>query len=105
MTTQPNPVTSPRWGAMTKLVISLTLLVIVAALLVRFQALIVPLMLAFVLAYLFYPIATLLDRIPRISWRMAVSLMYLLLIAMIASLVHAEWLWPCSPDPKSDHIG
>jgi len=72
---------------MTKLVISLTLLVTIAALLVRFQTLIVPLMLAFVLAYLFYPIATVLDRIPRISWRMAVSLMYLLLIAIIASLL------------------
>jgi predicted PurR-regulated permease PerM len=72
---------------MTKLVISLTLLVILAALLIRFQALIVPLMLAFVFAYLFYPIATLLDRIPKISWRMGVSLMYILLIAMIAGLV------------------
>ena len=72
---------------MTKLVITLTLLVIIAALLVRFQALVIPLMLAFVLAYLFYPVATLLDRVPRISWRMAVSLMYLLLIAVIASLI------------------
>ena len=72
---------------MTKLVITLTLLVIIAALLVRFQALVVPLMLAFVFAYLFYPIATLLDRIPRISWRLAVSLMYILLIVIIASLI------------------
>ncbi len=72
---------------MTKLVISLALLVIVAALLVRFQALIVPLLLAFVLAYLFYPVATLFDRIPKISWRMGVTLMYLLLIAVIAGLV------------------
>lgn len=85
--TQSNPSTSPRWGAMTKLVISLTLLVIVAALLIRFQALIVPLLLAFVLAYLFYPFATLLDRIPNISWRVGVSLMYVLLIAIIAGLV------------------
>jgi len=78
---------SPSWGAMTKLVITLTLLVVIAALLVRFQALVVPLMLAFVLAYLFYPVATLLDRVPRISWRMAVSLMYILLIVIIASLI------------------
>ena len=72
---------------MTKLVVSLVLLVILAALLVRFQALIVPLLLAFVFAYLFYPIATLFDRIPKISWRMGVSLMYLLLIAIIVGLV------------------
>ena len=72
---------------MTKLVITLTLLVIIADLLVRFQALVIPLMLAFVLAYLFYPVATLLDRVPRISWRMAVSLMYILLIAIIPSFI------------------
>ena len=85
--TQSNPVTSPRWGTMTKLVITLTLLVIIAALLVRFQALVVPLMLAFVLAYLFYPVATFLDRIPHTSWRMAVSLMYILILIIIASLI------------------
>ena len=84
---QSSPSTSPRWGTMTKLVVSLAMLVIVAALLVRFKALIVPLLLAFVLAYLFYPIATLLDRIPRLSWRMAVSVMYILIIIIIASLV------------------
>jgi predicted PurR-regulated permease PerM len=72
---------------MTKLVVSLTLLVIVAALLVRFQALIVPLLLAFVLAYLFYPIATLLDRVPHLSWRMSVTLMYVLIIIVIVSLI------------------
>lgn len=85
--TQSTSTTSPRWGAMTKLVISLTLLVIIAALLIRFQALIVPLLLAFVLAYLFYPVASLLERIPRLSWRMAVSFMYLLLIGVIVSLI------------------
>ena len=85
--TEQNSPTSPRWGAMTKLVVSLVLLVIIAAFLIRFQALIVPILLAFVLAYLFYPIATLIDRIPKISWRMAVSLLYLLLIVVLGSLI------------------
>lgn len=85
--TEQKPVTSPRWGAMIKLVVALTLIAIIAALLVRFQALVVPLMLAFVLAYLFYPIATVIDRIPRVSWRIAVSLMYLLIVIIIASLI------------------
>ena len=85
--TQPNPSTSPRWGAMTKLVVALTMLVIIAAFLVRFQTLIVPILLAFVLAYLFYPFATLIDRIPNISWRMGVSLLYLSLIVILVSLV------------------
>lgn len=85
--TQTNPATSPRWGTMTKLVVSLVVLVIIAALLIRFQTLIVPILLAFVLAYLFYPIATLFDRIPRISWRMGVSMLYLSLIVVIGSLL------------------
>jgi len=79
--------TSPRWGAMTKLVVSLTLLVIIATLLVRFQVLVVPLLLAFILAYLFYPIATLLDRVPYLSWRLAVTLMYVLILIIIGSLL------------------
>ena len=83
--TEQKTATSPRWGAMTKLVVSLVMLVIIAALLIRFQTLIVPLLLAFVLAYLFYPIASQLDRVPRISWRMAVTLMYVLLIVLIVS--------------------
>ena len=85
--TDQKPVSSPRWGATTKLVTSLALLVIVAALLVHFQALVVPLFLAFILAYLFYPIATLIDRIPYLSWRMAVSLMYVMIILIIGSLI------------------
>ena len=84
---QTESISSQRWGASTKLVISLILMIIVAALLVRFQAIIIPLMLAFVLAYLFYPIPTLLDRIPRFSWRMSVSLMYIVLITIIGSLL------------------
>ena len=68
---------------MTKLVVSLVMLVIIAALLIRFQVLIVPILLAFVLAYLFYPIATLFDRIPRISWRMGVSMLYRSLIVVL----------------------
>ena len=84
--TQSKSTTSPRWGAMTKLVVSLAMLVIIATLLIRFQALIVPLLLAFVLAYLFYPVASLIDRIPHVSWRWSVSLMYILLIAILVSL-------------------
>ncbi|MCP4140453.1 MAG: AI-2E family transporter [Chloroflexi bacterium] len=77
---------SPRWGGMTKLVATLIIVVIVAALLIRFKLLIVPLAIAFILAYLFQPVAALLDRIPRLSWRMAVGLTYLMLILLIVSL-------------------
>jgi len=78
--------TSPRWNTMTKLVVTLIVVVIVAALLIRFKTLIVPLTIAFILAYLFQPLASLLDRIPRLSWRMSVGITYLLLIIILASL-------------------
>ena len=78
---------SPRWGATTKLVIALTIIVILAALLVHFQTMIVPIALAFILAYLFQPFAALLHRIPRISWRLAVSVTYILLILLFASII------------------
>lgn len=72
---------------MTKLVISLALLAIVGAFLVHFKGIIVPILLAFVLAYLFYPVATLIDRIPYLSWRMAVTIVYLVLIILIVALL------------------
>jgi predicted PurR-regulated permease PerM len=85
--TDQKPANSPRWGVMTKLVVSLALLAIVGAFLVHFKGIIIPLLLAFVLAYLFYPVATLIDRIPYLSWRMAVTLLYLFLIIIIAALL------------------
>lgn len=85
--TENNPLSSPRWGAMTKLVIALTLIVIIAALLIRFQAIIAPLLMAFILAYLFYPLASLLNRKLRITWKAAVGLIYLLLVFILLGLL------------------
>ncbi len=85
--TESKPAASPRWGGMTKLVVALTMIVIIAALLIRFQAIIVPLAMAFILAYLFQPVAALLDRIPRFSWRMSVAVTYLALILILVSLL------------------
>ncbi len=78
---------SPRWGTTTKLVIALTTVVLIAALLIRFQTMIIPIALAFILAYLFQPLAALIDRVPKISWRLAVGLTYILLILIFASLI------------------
>lgn len=81
------PSPSPTWGSTTKLVVTLVAVVIIAALLIRFQALIVPLAIAFILAYLFHPLATLIERIPHFSWRMAVGITYLLVIVIVGSLL------------------
>lgn len=72
---------------MTKLVVALIAVVIIATLLIRFQAMIIPIVLAFIFAYLFQPLAALIDRVPKISWRLSVSITYLLVILVIASLL------------------
>ena len=47
----------PSWSWTTRLVVGITLVAIAAFLAVRFQSLIAPLLLAFIVAYLFYPLA------------------------------------------------
>jgi predicted PurR-regulated permease PerM len=75
---------SPHWGSTTKLVLGLTIMGLIAALLVRFRGIIGPLILAFVLAYLIHPVAGKLSKLAHLPWRTAVSLIYLLLIIILA---------------------
>jgi predicted PurR-regulated permease PerM len=81
------PPASPRWGSMAKLVISLTLVVILGALLVRFKFIIGPVLMALVLTYLLFPLASLMDRKSRLSWAVAVSIIYLVIIAVLLGLL------------------
>ncbi len=81
--TQPQTPISPSWGTNTKLVVALTIVVIVGALLVRFQFVISPLLIALMLSYLFYPVASLLQRRARFSWGMAVGAIYLVIILLL----------------------
>jgi predicted PurR-regulated permease PerM len=78
---------SPRWGAGTKLVVALSVVAIFAFLLFRFLNLIGPILLAFIIAYLFYPLAEWSHRRIGISWRAAVTILYLIfLILLIGSI-------------------
>jgi len=81
------PATSPPWSRNTKLVVALTFIAIIAGLLIRFHTIIVPLLMAFVLSYLFHPVAGFINRYLPISWRLAVSLLYLILIILLAGLL------------------
>ena len=81
------PPVSPRWGAMTKLVVSLTLVVILGALLVRFKFVLAPILMAFVLTYLLFPLASLLNRKVHLSWALAVNLIYLVFILILLALL------------------
>jgi len=58
-----------------------------AWLLFRFDGIIAPLLMAFVLAYLFYPLASFLQRVFRFPWRLAVGMIYLLLLGVLFSLL------------------
>ena len=86
MTQQQIP-TSPTWGTNTKLVIALTIVVIVGALLVEFQFILTPLLIALVLAYLFHPLASFLQRKLHLSWGASVGLIYLVSIILLLGLL------------------
>ncbi|HEX7540819.1 MAG TPA: AI-2E family transporter, partial [Anaerolineales bacterium] len=83
--TQPPP--SPRWGAIAKLVVTLTLVVVLGALLVRFQFILIPVMMAFILAYLLLPLASLMSKKTYLSWAVAVNLIYLVFVLLLLALL------------------
>jgi predicted PurR-regulated permease PerM len=75
--------TSPHWSPTTKLVIGLTLAGISVFLVFRFLNILGPLLLAFILAYLFYPMAEVMKRKLHLPWRLGVTLLYLVLVLML----------------------
>ena len=81
------PPASPRWGSMTKLIISLTLVVILGAVLVRFKFVIVPVLMAFLLAYFLFPLASRISRKTPLSWAMTVNLIYVVIILILLALL------------------
>jgi predicted PurR-regulated permease PerM len=81
------PPASPRWGATAKLVVTLTLVVILGALLIRFKFILGPILIAFILAYLLLPVASLISKRSPLSWGMAVNLIYLIFIIILLSLL------------------
>jgi predicted PurR-regulated permease PerM len=78
---------SPPWGWNAKFIVSLTIVGCVAFLIIKFQNLLGPLLIAFTLTYLFYPFAKFLNRVLRVPWRLAVTLIYLLVIILLVGLV------------------
>ncbi len=72
---------------MTKLVIALTFVAILAGVLIRFQSIIAPLLMAFILSYLLYPLASALTRKLHFSWRAAVGSIYILLVLILLAVL------------------
>jgi predicted PurR-regulated permease PerM len=78
---------SPPWPNSTKMLVALTLLVILAALFIRFNNVLVPLVLAFMVAYLIYPIADFLRLKTKLPWTASVLIVYLVIILAILGLL------------------
>lgn len=78
---------SPRWGATTKLVVALTFIAVTAGLLIRFRQIVAPLFIAFLLAYVLYPVALFMHRRFKISWRLASAILLLVLLVIIFGLL------------------
>jgi len=84
---EPNPKPDfPIWSSSTKLVVGLTFVAIIAALLIRFQTLLGPLILTFMLTYLLHPLVESLSNNTRLTWRMSVNLVYIVLVVILVSL-------------------
>ncbi|HSM23567.1 MAG TPA: AI-2E family transporter [Anaerolineaceae bacterium] len=78
---------SPSWSSSTKLVVTLILLALFAFLLVRFTTILAPLFVAFLLAYLLYPIPNFFKEKLRISWKLTVLIIYLILLILFLGLI------------------
>ncbi len=82
----PNP-SSPPWSWTLKLIVGLGLVAIAIWLLVQFQNFLGPVILAFILAYLFYPVANFIRNTLKIPWRLAVTLIYIIIVLALAGLL------------------
>ncbi|MGE5249134.1 MAG: AI-2E family transporter [Bacteroidota bacterium] len=86
MIVEPTPRHSQNWSSTTKLVVALTFVAAAAALLIKFRFVLAPLLMALILAYLFYPIADVLRK-TGLSWRLAVSLIFIVILLILLGLI------------------
>lgn len=78
---------SPSWSSTTKLVVALILIALFTFLLVRFNKILAPLFVAFLLAYLLYPIPNFFKEKLKISWKLTVLIIYLILLILFLGLI------------------
>lgn len=80
-------ITSPHWSGTTKLIVSLALMAIMAGLMARFRTIVGPLLVAFILAYLIYPLSDVIRRGLHAPWKLSVTLLYLIIIILFLGLI------------------
>ena len=82
-------ISSPKWSPNTKLVVALTFVTIIAALIVRFSNILVPLLFTFIVSYLLHPVVSVLERKTKLSWRGAVSVIYIIFLILAVGFLVA----------------
>jgi predicted PurR-regulated permease PerM len=78
---------SPKWSSTTKLVVALVLGALLIIFFFKFQYLLGPVLIAFILAYIYQPIAQAMHTRLKLPWRWAVTILYLLTVAVVLALL------------------
>ncbi|MFZ3151655.1 MAG: AI-2E family transporter [Anaerolineaceae bacterium] len=78
---------SPPWSRTTKLIVGLILASIVLLLVIKFQDYISLILTSFLLAFLFQPIAKLLVKHLKLSWRFSVVIVYIVMVIVLLGLL------------------
>ncbi len=79
--------TSPHWSGTAKLVVALLSSLVIVYLLYRFKVYLGPLLVSFLLAYLFHPLASYINRRFKIPWRVVSTLIFVFLFLIIMGLL------------------
>lgn len=78
---------SPKWSSTAKTVVGLTIAGIIVGLLIYFRTIIGPLMVSVMLAYLLHPVANWLQKVTHLSWRLIVTILYLLVLVILIGIL------------------
>ena len=82
-----NTTASPRWSSTTKLLVGLVIAGLMAFLVYRFSTLVPPLLMIFIFTYLLHPVTASLSRGLRLPWKLAVNIIYLLIVIILVGLL------------------
>jgi predicted PurR-regulated permease PerM len=78
---------STKWDSTTKIIAGLTIVALISALLIYFRGFIGPLLVSFILAFVLYPLALWSKRRLKLSWKLSVNLIYLILVIILVTLI------------------
>ena len=78
---------SPSWGTTTKLVVGLSLVALLAGLFIYFRSVVSLMIFAFIITYLLRPIVIYLTEKTTMTWRLSVTLLYVLIIILLIGLL------------------